>query len=177
MRIALTTDFILAILRCNLAFCSNISLSCICCCSRLISWFLLYRSDAALFWRMARWALCCFFCLAGNFEFLEGRGGREQGVSRLGRPFFGGILKGSAGKVLGIMLGRGLAGSKSRTQLYWRQLYWRAPACSTCSAVAAQVNGYTAVQYSRGGTEAASGGWQQEDCLTNICNKTTTKQS
>ena len=75
--IALTTDFILAILRCNLAFCSNISLSCICCCSRLISWFLLYRRDAALFWRMARWALCSFFCLTGNFEFLEGNGGRE----------------------------------------------------------------------------------------------------
>ena len=108
MFIVLTTDFILAILRCNLAFCSNISLSCICCCSRLNSWFLLYRRDAALFWRMARWALCSFFCLTGNFEFLEGNGGREYGVSRFGRPFFGGILKGSAGKVLGIILGRGL---------------------------------------------------------------------
>ena len=32
-----------------------------------------------------------------------------------------------------------------------------------------------AVQYSRGGTEAASRGWQQEDCLVNICNKNNNK--
>ena len=31
---------------------------------------------------------------------------------------------------------------KRAAELYWRQLYWRAPACQTCSAVAAQVNGY-----------------------------------
>ena len=66
---------------------------------------------------------------------------------------------------------------KRAAELYWRQLYWRAPACSTCSAVAAQGNGYIAVQYSRGETEAASGRWQQEDCLMNKCDRTTTKQS
>ena len=75
--IASTAAFILACLRCNLALFWKISLICSCCCSRFNIWLLRYRREAALFWRMARWARCCTFCLVDSFEFLDGRGGRE----------------------------------------------------------------------------------------------------
>ena len=75
--IASTAAFILACLRCNLALFWKISLICSCCCSRFNIWLLRYRREAALFWRMARWARCCTFCLVDSFEILDGRGGRE----------------------------------------------------------------------------------------------------